>query len=163
MKKSKVRSISREQHRKLGASLYNRTWSLMEKKKRSKEEDAEMIRAAHASRLHWGLAGGNPQNFAIGEWQISRVYSILRMPESAVYHAMRSLEIVKNERQPFDDFLLPSVYEGLARAYASIADMKTARRYYTLAARLAKAIKDPEDRKLIQGQIASVPIHRKRS
>ena len=134
----------------------------MEKKKRSKEEDAEMIRAAHASRLHWGLAGGSPQNFAISEWQISRVYSHLKMPESAVFHAKRSLEIVKTKRHRFADFLLPSVYEGLARAYVSAGDKHSARRYHTLATRLAKTIKDPADRKLIQEQIASVPINQKR-
>ena len=80
--------LSREQHRRLSAALFNHVWDLMEKKHRSSEEDVEMIRDAHASRFHWGEAG-TPRNLAVGEWQIARVYSLLNMPESALYHAKR--------------------------------------------------------------------------
>jgi len=41
-----------------------------------------MIHAAHASRFHWGEIG-KPINLGRGEWQISRVYSVLNRPESA--------------------------------------------------------------------------------
>jgi hypothetical protein len=35
-----------------------------------------MIHSAHASRYHW-QAVGDASDKAIGEWQISRVYSVL--------------------------------------------------------------------------------------
>jgi len=62
--------------------LFNLVWSLLDKKDRTKEEDDKMIHAAHASRFHWGEIG-KPINLGRGEWQISRVYSVLNMPESA--------------------------------------------------------------------------------
>ena len=132
----------------------------MEKKNRTSEENAEMIRDAHASRFHWGEVGTS-KNFAVGEWQIARVYSLLGMPESAVYHAKRSLAYVKVGGGGFEDFHLPSSYEGLARAYATAADHRMARKYLGMAERFAKKIKNPENRKTILGQIASVSISHK--
>ena len=158
--KTRRRLLRKQQHRKLASALFNRTWDLMEKKRRSAEEDAEMIRSAHASRYHWDQIG-RAKNFAVGEWQLARVYSILQMPESAVYHAKMSLAYARARGERFDDFQLPSSYEGLARAYATAGDWRKAGSYLRIAKRLAERIKDPEDRKTILEQIASVPIKRK--
>lgn len=149
--------LSRDQHRKLGKTLFNHVWDLMEKENRTSEEDAEMIRDAHASRFHWGKVG-TPRNFAVGEWQIARVYSILGMPESALYHAKRSLAYVKAGGEGFEDFHLPSAYEGLARAYAAARETKSVKKYLALADRFAKKIKDPDEKKAISDQIASITI-----
>jgi hypothetical protein len=159
--KQSHRLLSREQHRKLGKTLFNHVWDLMEKKSRTAEEDAEMIRDAHASRFHWGEVG-TPKNFAVGEWQTARVYSLLGLSESALYHAKRSLAYVKAGGEGFEDFHLPSAYEGLARAYAAAGEEKNAKKYLRLAQRFATRIKDPEERKTISEQIASVPIHHKK-
>jgi hypothetical protein len=134
----------------------------MEKKHRSKEEDMEMIRDAHTSRFHWGEIG-TLRNFAVGEWQIARVYSILGMSESALYHAKRSLALAKTGRDSFEDFHLPSAYEGMARAYASAGDTRMAQRYLASAKRLAVKIKNPEDRRLILEQVGSIPIGKRTS
>ena len=155
MKKSH-RLLTKKQDRKIGAFLFNHVWDLMEKKNRTREEDAEMIRDVHAMRFHWGEAG-TPKNFAVSEWQIARVYSLLGMPEPAIYHAKRSLAYVKAGHRDFEDFHLPSSYEGLARAYAAGGDRTNAMKYKALANRLALKIKDPEDRKTIIRQIKSVP------
>src|SRR5436853_176961 len=80
-----------EWHRKMAAHLFNATWVLLEKKGRSKKDSITMIHMAHASRYHWGVVGG-PKVLAIGEWQISRVYAVLRRPEPALYHAQRALQ-----------------------------------------------------------------------
>lgn len=152
--------LSREQHRKLGKTLFNHVWDLMEKKSRTSEEDAEMIRDAHASRFHWGEVGTR-KNFAVGEWQIARVYSLIGMPEAALYHAKRSLAYVKAGGEGFEDFHLASAYEGLARAFAVAEDERNAKKYLRLAQRFTTKIKDPEERKTIAEQIASVPIYPK--
>lgn len=153
--------LSQKQNKKIGKFLFNHVWDLMEKKKRTREEDAEMIRDVHAMRFHWGEAG-TQRNFAVSEWQIARVYSLLGMPESAIYHAKKSLAYVKAGGKGLEDFHLPSSYEGLARAYTTAGEERNARRYLALAKRLALRIKDLEDRKTILEQIASVPIHEKR-
>jgi hypothetical protein len=154
--------LSLEQHRKLGKTLFNHVWDLMEKKTRTAEEDAEMIRDAHASRFHWGEVG-TPRHLAVGEWQIARVYSLIGMPESALYHAKRSLAYVKAGGEGFEDFHLPSAYEGLARAYAAAGEEKNARRYLAMAERLTKRITGTDERNTISEQIASVPIHNKKA
>ena len=94
----------KEWHIKMAAALFNHTWSLMDKKQRSKEEDDEMVHAAHASRYHWGqrvsFGEGKPVNLGRGEWQISRVYAVLKNPKQARYHAQRYLDICKGYEIP---------------------------------------------------------------
>src|SRR5436853_632320 len=82
----------RQWHRKMAAELFNSTWRLIAKKRRTKDEDDRMIHMAHASRYHWSVVGGSKEA-AIGEWQISHVYALLRRPEPALYHAPRSPSI----------------------------------------------------------------------
>jgi hypothetical protein len=94
--------LDKEVHRRLATDLFNFTWTLMEKETRTPMEDNEMIHSAHASRLHWGIAG-TWVHFARGEWQISRVYSILQRFESALYHAQRCVDhCAENELGAFD-------------------------------------------------------------
>ena len=42
-----------DEHRRLGISLFNRVWELMEQAERTPAEVDEMIGAVHASRYHW--------------------------------------------------------------------------------------------------------------
>jgi hypothetical protein len=81
----------------LAAQLFNETWRLMEQENRTVADDDRMIHAAHASRYHWGLVPeATPANLARGEWQISRVYAVLRRSEPARYHAQRVLDICQD-------------------------------------------------------------------
>src|SRR5437879_3844957 len=98
-------------HRKMAAHLFNSTWTLIEKKRRTKEERDTMIHMAHASRYHWGVVGG-PKELAIGEWQISHVYAVVGRPEPSLFHAQRCLEIC--EAHKIGDFPLAYAYEALA-------------------------------------------------
>ena len=50
-------------HRSLASSLFNHTWTLLDKKNRTPEDDIEMMHCAHASRYHWSIVG-TPLNFA---------------------------------------------------------------------------------------------------
>ncbi|MEP6909806.1 MAG: hypothetical protein ABI896_05145, partial [Actinomycetota bacterium] len=66
--------------RQRGVDLFNEVWRLIE----SREDDGRMLHAAHASRYHWGEAPeSEPANLARGEWQISRVYTVLGRAEPA--------------------------------------------------------------------------------
>ena len=40
--------------RELAKMLFGRVWTLLETEERTREQEDEMIHAAHASRFHWG-------------------------------------------------------------------------------------------------------------
>ena len=147
-----------ECHRKFAVDLFNLVWSLPDKKDRTKEEDNKMVHAAHASRFHWGEIG-KPINLGRGEWQISRVYSVLNRPESALYHPKRYLEIC-NENS-IGDFDLAYAYEAIARAYAVAGEKGEADKYIQLARKVGEQIKEKENRDLLHTDLKTIPGYKK--
>jgi hypothetical protein len=141
--------------RKLAAQLFNDTWALLQKESRTTEEDDRMIHMAHAARFHWDNVGEDQQR-AIGEWQVARVYAVLGRGEPARFHARRCLDYAS--RPGADDWVTASAYEGLARAQAVSGDLEAARDSRETALRLLEQIADPEDRKIVEGDIDTLPI-----
>ena len=146
--------IEPKDHRKLAASFFNETWRLLESADRSEEQDAEMIHCAHASRMHWELVG-DAKNHAVGEWQIARVYSVLRFPQSALYHATRCLTIT--EHAAMKGFLLGCAHEGMARALA-LTDKQAAAVHYKRAVEILPSVEDPEDAEILRSDLASIEL-----
>jgi hypothetical protein len=138
-----------EFHRKTAKQCFNKTWDLLEKKNRTAEDDAQMLHLAHASRYHWGLVG-TPQTVAVGEWQISRVYADLKQGEPALLFAKSSLDLCVESNL---SNLLPSAYEGMARAYAIADQPQLAKDYVAKARKELESIKDEEDKKIYANQI----------
>jgi len=146
-----------ECHRKFAVDLFNLVWSLLDKKDRTKEDD-KMVHAAHASRFHWGEIG-EPVNLGRGEWQISRVYSVLNRPESALYHAKRYLEICKENS--IGDFDLAYAYEAMARAYAVAGEKGEADKYMELAKEAGEQIEEKGDKNLLYSDLETIPGYKK--
>jgi hypothetical protein len=144
---------SKEDHRKFAVNLFNMTWSLLDKKDRTEEEDNKMIHAAHASRFHWGEIG-TPLEFERGEWQISRVYSVLKRNEPALYHARRCLEICKENN--IGDFDIAFAYEAIARAYAVLGKKADCDRHIELAEKAGEQIKKKEDRDYFLSELQTI-------
>lgn len=140
--------------RKLAAGLFNHTWELLDKEDRTREDEDRMIHAAHASRFAWEDIG-TPQNRAVGEWQVSRVYATLGRPEPALYHARRCLEII--EAAGIEGFYLASSYEGIARAYSVAGDVAECTRYIDLAKEESKNVVDEEEKALLLSQLEEIP------
>jgi hypothetical protein len=145
--------LTRTQHRKIGADLFNYTWSLLDRKDRTPEEDDEMLYAAHASRYHWGHAG-TAVNRSIAEWQISRVYATLGRPEPALHHARRSLEIARRNR--LGRFYVAYAYEALARSSAVAGESRARDRYLRDARRFGETIRDRDDRRMLFEDLAMI-------
>ena len=150
----KADPVSRGHHRKIGADLFNYTWSLLDKKRRTTEESDLMLHAAHASRYHWGQAG-TALNISVGEWQIARVYATLGRAEPAEYHARRSLEIARRGR--LSPFYVAYAYEALARAAAVAARAREKSRYLREARRIAARVRDRDDRRMLLEDLGTVP------
>ena len=147
-----------EAQRRLGAALFNHTWTLLELAARTPAQVDEMIHSAHASRYHWGAAGdaGEAVNLARGEWQCSRVYAVLGRAEPALWHARRCLEI--NEASGVADWDIASAYEAMARAYAVSGDLAAARDWAARARAACDRIADPADREVIEGDLATLAL-----
>ena len=116
----------------------------------------QMLHEAHTSRYHWDHIG-NAHNFAIGDWQISRVYAALQQAPSALLFARSSLDIC--QKNGLKD-LLPSAYEGMARAYATANDASEARRYLEFARKELQRVNDEEDRKGMLAETAPTGRYR---
>jgi hypothetical protein len=142
-----------DERREYAKSLYGRVWTLLETENRMRDQDDEMIHTAHASRFHWGEVGG-PEHRARGEWQCSRVYSVLGRGEPAIHHARRCLEIC--EEHGIGDWDIAFAYEALARAYAAAGDADEAGRYRDLARKAGDAIADEEDREIFEADFATL-------
>lgn len=145
-------------HRRLGAALFNHTWTLLEMTERTPAQIDEMIHSAHASRYHWGAAGQAAQavNLARGEWQCSRVYAVLGRAEPALWHARRCVET--NEAEGAADWDIASAYEAMARAHGVAGDLPAAREWAARARTACDAIADPVDREVIEGDLATLPL-----
>jgi hypothetical protein len=135
--------VTPEDQRKLAVELFNRVWELMDKTGRTREDDDEMLHAAHASRYHWGVVG-QAEHRARGEWQISRVYTVLKRAEPAIAHAKRCLEIC--EQNGIADWDLAYAYEALARAYETAHNETDATKFKKLARAAGDRISEAEDR-----------------
>ncbi len=146
--------MTAEEHKKLGIDLFNTTWDLIDKSDRSEAEAFQMIHAAHASAWHWIKAGGSALNEVRSQWQISRVYAILGMGESALKHGQRSLALCQTN--DIGDFDLAFGYEAVARAYALLGNdaAKAENKQAALAA--CEAIAKAEDRTYAEGEINSI-------
>lgn len=119
-------------HRRLGVDLFNHVWTLLELPSRTAAQNDELIHAAHASAYHWSAAPEcRPENRARGEWQVSRVYTVLERAEPAFWHARRCLALC--EEHGLDDWDLAFAYEALARARAVAGDREGATRYIACA------------------------------
>jgi hypothetical protein len=136
-------------HRRLGVDLFNEVWRLMQ----SREDDDRMLHAAHASRYHWGEAPeATPANLARGEWQVSRVYTVLGLEEPALRHAYRCLDICEAHR--IGDWDLAYAYEAIARAYKTANKPSEAAAYKKLASEVE--IADDEDREHLAEDLATL-------
>ena len=139
-----------EFHRKTASKCFNEAWDYLEKKNRDAKDDQQMLHLAHTARYHRSFVG-NVRNFAIGDWQISRVYAAIEEPRLAIRFAKSSLE--KMEQNNLSDILCTG-YEAMARAYAIAKDYESARDYVRKAhEHLARSTIDDEDRKIYSDQI----------
>ena len=142
-----------QDHREEAVKWFNATWNLIDKSDRTHDDDVNMIHMAHASRYHWGQIG-TAVEFTRGEWQISRVYSLLGMGESALFHAKEALRICMDGS--IGDFDLAFAYEAMARAHSVLGHHGDKSAFIEKAKEAAKAIKEEGDRKYVESEISTI-------
>jgi hypothetical protein len=143
-----------EIHRKLAVELFNAAWDLMDKESRTTAENDTLIHTTHASRYHWAQVG-EPVNLARGEWQVSRVYTVLTRFEPATYHAQRCLDICLENG--IADWDIAFAYEALARAWSLSDDTGERDRFLAQAIEACQNVADEEDRQIVLNDLKTIP------
>ena len=148
--------LDADTHRRMGVELFNHVWRLLEAEERSADQDAEMVHAAHASWWHWSRSGAGDltQRLAVGEWQCSRVYAVLGRAEPALHHARRCVALV--EAGGLEDWVAASAYEAMARGSSVAGDPAAFDEWQARARAATDAIADPEEREVIEGDLATL-------
>lgn len=140
-------------HKEEAVKCFNATWDLIDKSDRTHEDDINMIHMAHASRYHWGQIG-TALELTRGEWQISRVYSLLGMGDSALFHAKEALKLCMDNC--IGDFDLAFGYEAMARAYSVLGNHGDKSTFIEKAKEAAKAIAEEDNRKYVGSEISTI-------
>ena len=154
MTKNKTEFDESEGHKHFAKKFNNMVWEILEKQEKSDEDKELMIGAAHASKLHWKYAGTLIHDIR-GQWMLSRVYSVMKNPELALFYSKKCLQLC--EKNDILDFDLSYAYEACSRAAACSGNKIEFEKYFTLAKDAASKIKDNEDRKIFESDLNGDP------
>lgn len=139
---------------KFAKSSFNGIWELLNKTKRTPDDDENLLLGAFASLYHWKQVG-TAVNIQRGYWMISRVYQVLGDADQALQWAIKCQAVTKDNPSEMEDFDPAFAREGLARAYALAGDIEKAQEHYDLAAELGDEIADSEDRQVFLNDFES--------
>ena len=140
-------------HKYFAAECFNAAWELIDQPRRTSEEDEEMIRLTHASLWHWSEREDcTPRHLSIGYWQAARVYALLGQADNARRYGLLCLKYSQGEAP----FYLGYAYEALARAEWVAGNSANVKAYLLEAQKLTAEVGDPEDRELLEKDLASI-------
>ena len=148
-------SVLDETHRELAADTYNAAWDLLDSPERTTEDDDRVLMLAFASRHHWGEAGADDEQLAVGDWFIGHVAAHVGLAGVAQRFSQRALDRV--EAAGVGGWLLASAYEGMARAAAVAGNVEDRSRYVALATTALADVDDADEREVIEEQLQSIP------
>lgn len=143
-----------DSQRELAAQTFNAAWNLIDQSERTSEEERQMLTLACASRALWEGIGGAEQKVT-GDWQVAHVASLLGHASLALEFANAAYEEASTSDVP--TWLLASTCEGLARAHATAGHVDETGIWIEHAQRLLASVDDPDDRAVVEGQLASIP------
>jgi hypothetical protein len=140
--------------RRLGSGANNRAWALSERPSRTREEDDEMLDAAHASAYLWSTVG-NERNAALSHLLLGQVHSLLGNAILAGRFAKSASEFFSGGNSaPWELALAHAV---AANAAHCSGDAASHRREYAAALGTIEAIADAEEKEIVLATLRVVP------
>jgi catechol 2,3-dioxygenase-like lactoylglutathione lyase family enzyme len=140
-------------HRYFSSACFNSTWDLLDKKDRSHEEDEAMVSLVFASLYHWKQRPDcTNQNLSVGYWLAARVYAVLSQAENARRYGQLCLEY----SQDTPVFYTGYAFEALARAELLAGNRAQARAYLDQALACSAQLSDPEEKDLLNPDLAQI-------
>lgn len=155
----RARVEERDMHRWFGVELNNEVWGLLADGvgADSPQDDQDLLLyGAFAAARHWRECG-TVANVARGEHTVSRAATAVGLPDVALRHARRALELVEAHPDEMADWDAPFAHEALARALAASGDLDGAREHRATAVRLTAACADPGDREVVEAELVREP------
>lgn len=140
-------------HREFAPTAFNNTWTLLDKAERTREQEEEMLAATFAQRYHW-YSVGEPKNWAIADWQVSRVAAVLGYAELSRRFGERSLELA--EEHDLGPFVKGFAHEAIARAAADVDDVETFTEHLEMAKAALPEIEDSHEREVLQADLTEM-------
>lgn len=140
-------------HRTFAPIAFNSAWEYLDADRLTREQEEEMLAATLAQKWHWSTVG-EPRNWAIADWQVSRVLAVMGHAELARRFGERSLEIATEHG--LDPFVKGFAHEAIARAAAEVDDIDTFTEHLEAARALASEIEDPNDRDVLEADLAEM-------
>ena len=141
--------------RAFAVAAFNGAWELIDKQDRTADDDRQMLTLAFASRWHWSEVG-TAENKAIADWQVAHAASLVSEASLALSYAQSAYDAARSNDLP--EWLQASTAEGLARAHACAGDRASYETYAAEARVLVERLEEEEDRELILGQLAAIPV-----
>ncbi|HUV48745.1 MAG: hypothetical protein WBC76_07160 [Actinomycetes bacterium] len=139
--------------RALAVQYYNQSWDLIDKSGRSPADDRRLLMLAVASRALWDDIGGDEQ-WITGDWQVAHVAALTGHASLSLEFAAAAYERATTADVPL--WLKASTCEGLARAHAAAGHTAERDAWVVKARELLERVDDPDDRAVIEGQLATV-------
>jgi hypothetical protein len=142
-------------HKHFSVACFNKAWELLDKPDRSAEEDEQMLRLSLTSHWHWTQRiDCAPTNISVALWQTSRIYAVLGQAKNAKRYAEMCLAVSQGDDIP--PFYLGYAYEAMARAELVASNRKQMQLYLAKAQRAADKVSDPEEKKWLLEDLATV-------
>jgi len=140
-------------HRTFGPRAFNHTWTLLDADELTPEEEEEMLASTFAQRYHWYQVG-TPKNWAVADWQVSRVAAVVGYAELSRRFGQRSLDVA--EEHDLGPFVRGFAHEAIARAAADVDDIDTFTEHLEAARALLPEITEPEDRDVLEADLTEM-------
>jgi len=147
------RTIDDATHENCAKKCFNDTWALLDKPKRSEQDNELMVHTAHCSRYHWHHIG-EPKHLARGDWLLARVYAKLRLGERALHYA-RLCESTCDEHD-LSAFDKAYTNEAIARALAVSHATLEAQDHINIARELAPQIENEQERQWLLDDLETI-------
>jgi len=143
----------KEWHLYFAIECNNRAWDLSIQA-RNHAEDLEMLNAAHASALHWKAMGKELNNMR-ATMLLAEVHALLGNGTTAFLYAQGMREYFLGIETP--DWELAFVHTIYAHAAFAAGESSVHKSAYETAIKAIQAIKDDQDREIVQKTFEGVP------
>ena len=141
-------------HRYFAIESNNQAWELAAKPSRSEAETQELLNLAHASALHWGIAGTDA-HAARAKYLVAEAHALAGFGEYA--KSLMDEVMAFFDVDSLDDWEAAFIYTIYAHAMSLVGTDEQKVDTYQQAETAVSSIADPEERKIVDYTFVQVP------